>query len=152
MIQKETEAEILRLFHADKWRVGTIADQLGVHHTTVQRVLKQAGVEPKSIAPRPSMADAFVPFIAAQLEKYSGLCASRLFEMVKARGYPGGPDHSGASSVSIGLVNPPTRFSTSRRCRQAVPSSQAFLRCLAERGENLGSNTSRLLQLLDSRR
>lgn len=93
MIPKETEAEILRLFHAEKWRVGTIADQLGVHHTTVQRVLKQVGIEPKALAPRPSMADPFVPFIVEQLEKYSGLCASRLFEMVKARGYPGGPDH-----------------------------------------------------------
>ncbi len=36
------------------------------------------------------------------------------------------------------------------RLAKAAPSSQAFLRCLAERGENLGSNTSRLLQLLDS--
>jgi hypothetical protein len=35
------------------------------------------------------------------------------------------------------------------RLAKAAPSSQAFLRCLAERGENLGSNTSRLLQLLD---
>lgn len=93
MIPKEKEAEIIRLFHAEKWRVGTIADQLGVHHTTVQRVLKQAGVEPKTLAPRPSMADPFVPFIIEQLEKYSDLCASRLFEMVKARGYQGGPDH-----------------------------------------------------------
>jgi transposase len=39
------------------------------------------------------MSDPFVPFIIEQLEKYSGLCSSRLFEMVKARGYPGGPDH-----------------------------------------------------------
>jgi transposase len=39
------------------------------------------------------MADPFVPFIVEQLEKYSGLCSSRLFEMVKARGYPGGRDH-----------------------------------------------------------
>jgi transposase len=93
MIPKDTEAEILRLFHAEKWRVGTIADQLGLHHTTVQRVLGQTGVEPKALAPRPSMADPFVPFIVEQLEKYSGLCSSRLFEMVKARGYPGGPDH-----------------------------------------------------------
>lgn len=93
MIPKETEAEIIRLFHAEKWRVGTIADQLRVHHTTVQRVLKQVGVEPKTLAPRPSMADAFVPFITEQLEKYPDLCASRLFEMVKARGYPGGSDH-----------------------------------------------------------
>jgi transposase len=93
MIPKETEADILRLFHAEKWRVGTISTQLGVHHTTVQRVLRHAGVEAKALAPRPSMADPFVPFIVAQLEKYPRLCSSRLFEMVKERGYPGGPDH-----------------------------------------------------------
>ncbi len=40
VIAKETESEILRLFHAEKWRIGTIAEQLGLHHTTVQRVLR----------------------------------------------------------------------------------------------------------------
>jgi transposase len=93
MITKEIEAEILRLFHAEKWRVGTIAEQLHVHHTTVQRVLNQAGVESRRIAPRPSLVDPFLPFIAEQLDKYPGLRASRLFEMVKQRGYPGGADH-----------------------------------------------------------
>jgi len=39
------------------------------------------------------MADPFVPFIVEQLGKYEGLCSSRLFEMVKERGYPGGADH-----------------------------------------------------------
>jgi predicted DNA-binding protein (UPF0251 family) len=43
VITRDKEAESIRLFHAQKWRVGTIADQLGVHHTTVQRVLEQAG-------------------------------------------------------------------------------------------------------------
>jgi transposase len=93
MISKETEADILRLFHAERWPVGTIARQLGVHHTTVQRVLQQTGVEIGAVTPRPSMADPFLPFIVEQLEKYSGLRASRLFQMVKARGYQGGPDH-----------------------------------------------------------
>jgi transposase len=93
MIPKETEADILRLFHAEKWPVGTIARQLGVHHTTVQRVLQQTGVEVEAVAPRPSMADPFLPYIVEQLEKYSGLRASRLFRMVKERGYQGGPDH-----------------------------------------------------------
>lgn len=93
MTTKETEAEILRLFHAEKWRVGTIAAQLQVHHTTVQRILRQSGLAQKQVTPRPSVADPFVPFVVAQLEKYPRLCASRLFEMVKERGYPGGPDH-----------------------------------------------------------
>jgi transposase len=93
MISKETEAEIVRLYHGEKWPIGTIAGQLGLHHTTVQRVLRHTGVDAKVVAPRPSMADPFVPFIVEQLEKYPGLRSSRLFVMIKERGYPGGPDH-----------------------------------------------------------
>jgi hypothetical protein len=63
MISTETEAEIARLYHGAKWPVGTIATQLRVHHTTVHRVLGQVGVEPKVVAPPPSMADPFEPFI-----------------------------------------------------------------------------------------
>lgn len=93
MIPKETEAEIVRLYHGEHWPIGTIAGQLGLHHTTVQRVLRHTGVDEKVVAPRPSMADPFVPFIVEQLEKYPGLRSSRLFVMIKERGYPGGPDH-----------------------------------------------------------
>ena len=38
-ITPELEAQILRLHYVEKWRVGTIARQLGVHHGTVDRVL-----------------------------------------------------------------------------------------------------------------
>ncbi len=93
MISKEIEAEILRLYHGEKWPIGTIASQLGIHHTTVQRVLRHTGVDSKVVAPRPSMVDPFVPFIVEQLQKYPGLRSSRLFVMIKERGYPGGPDH-----------------------------------------------------------
>jgi hypothetical protein len=47
---KEAESEILRLFCTEKWRIGTIADQLALHHTTVQRVLLQTGVESKELS------------------------------------------------------------------------------------------------------
>jgi len=93
MIPPELEAEILRLYHAEHWRVGTIARQLQVHHSTVRRVLLQSGVPAAGSAVRPSIADPFLPFIRATLEKYPTLCASRLHQMVKARGYAGGPDH-----------------------------------------------------------
>jgi len=93
MISKEREAEILRLYHAERWRVGTIAKHLGVHHTTVQRVLGQAGISTGGLTTRPSIADPYVPFIQETLAKYPRLCASRVFEMVRERGYPGGPDH-----------------------------------------------------------
>ncbi|HET9954459.1 MAG TPA: IS21 family transposase [Polyangiaceae bacterium] len=93
MIDKAVEANILRLFHAEKWPIGTIAAQLHVHHTTVQRVLAQAGLAPEQVSPRSSMSDPYTPFIVETLEKYPSLCASRLFQMVRERGYPGGPDH-----------------------------------------------------------
>jgi hypothetical protein len=99
-IPKEIEAEIVRLYHGEKWPIGTIAGQLGIHHTTVQRVLRQTGVDRKIVAPRPSMIDPYVPFIVEQLEKYPGLRASRLFVMIKERGYPAGPIISGVSSVA----------------------------------------------------
>lgn len=92
-ISPELEAQILRYFHVEKWPVGTIARQLGVHHGTVDRVLSQAGL-PKALRPhRPSRLDPFVPFIVQTLERFPTLSASRLYTMVCERGYPGGPDH-----------------------------------------------------------
>jgi len=93
MIDKSLEADILRLHHAERWPIGTIATQLHVHHTTVQRVLGQAGLDPELVSPRASIADPFLEFVVTTLQKYPTLCASRLFQMVKERGYPGGPDH-----------------------------------------------------------
>jgi transposase len=93
MISQALEAEILRLHHAEHWPVGTIARHLTVHHSVVRRVLTQAGVPAARIAPRPGIADAFVPFIRETLTQYPRLCASRLYVMVRERGYRGGPDH-----------------------------------------------------------
>jgi len=93
MIGRDRESEILRLFHAERWRVGTIATQLGHHHSTVRRVLSQAGLDAGLVSVRPSMVDLYVPFIQETLKQYPRLRASRLFVMVKERGYPGKPDH-----------------------------------------------------------
>ena len=40
-ISTELEANILRYYHVEKWRIGTIATQLNVHHSVVTRVLLQ---------------------------------------------------------------------------------------------------------------
>jgi transposase len=92
-ILPELEAQILRYYHVEKWRTGTIAAQLGVHHSTVTRILAQAGL-PKIGAPRRASAiDPYLPFIRETLEKFPTLTASRLYAMVKSRGYSGSPDH-----------------------------------------------------------
>jgi transposase len=121
MIPKETEAEIVRLYHAERWPIGTVATQLGLHHTTVQRVLRHSGLDVKVVAPRPSMADPFVPFIIEQLEKYPRLRASRLFVMLKERGYAGGPDHL---RRVIGRLRPKKSAEAFQRLR-TMPGDQA---------------------------
>jgi hypothetical protein len=92
-IPPELEAQILRFYHVEKWRGGTIARQLHVHHATVMRVLAQAGL-PRTGAPtRRSQVEPYLPFITATLQKFPTLTASRLYAMVRERGYRGGPDY-----------------------------------------------------------
>ena len=92
-IDKKTRAEILRLYHVEKWKIGTIARQLGVHRYTVERALTDAGEPGRAISPRPSIIDPYMPFIVQTLASWPTLPASRLYQMVRERGYPGGSDH-----------------------------------------------------------
>ena len=85
-ISPEREAQILRYYHAEHWRIGTIATQLGVHHSTVSRVLAQAGLPPAGAARRAGAIDPYLPFILETLEQFPTLTASRLYAMAKDRG------------------------------------------------------------------
>ena len=88
----DIEAQILRYYHVEKWRYGTIAAQLHIHHSSVERVLRQAGL-PRIGKNRISRIDPYLPFIRQTLEKFPRLTASRLYVMVRERGYTGSPDH-----------------------------------------------------------
>ena len=79
-ISEALKAEILRFYFVEHWRVGTIARQLGVHHSTVRRVLSQAGIPAPCQSTRASIVDPYLPFIVETLEKYPKLTASRLYE------------------------------------------------------------------------
>jgi transposase len=93
MISRELEAEILRLYTCEAWPIGTLARQLHIHHDTVRRVLGQAGIPAGVKYTRPSMAEPYLAFIQETLARYPTLRASRLYQMVRERGYPGAPDH-----------------------------------------------------------
>ena len=93
MIPRSLETEILRLHQTEHWPAGTIAVQLRVHHGTVRRVLAQAGVPVAEPTPRPSIVEPYRAFIVETLTKYPTLRASRLYTMVRERGYPGAADH-----------------------------------------------------------
>ena len=86
-IGPELEARILRFYYVEKWRINTIARQLRVHHSTVQRVLAQAGLPHASTSVRASTVDPYVSFITETLKQFPTLTASRLFAMVRGRGY-----------------------------------------------------------------
>ncbi|MCH8049711.1 IS21 family transposase [Patescibacteria group bacterium] len=92
-ISSALEEKIKRYYYVEKWRIGTISQQLGVHHGTVKRVLSQVGVSKNKLLTQSSMIDPFLPFIIETLEKYPKLTASRLYAMVQDRDYPGGIDH-----------------------------------------------------------
>lgn len=92
-VSKDLEAKVLRLYHVEKWRIGTIARQLHVHHSTVQRILRQAGVPTPQSAMRRSRVEPFLPFILETLERFPTLTAIRLYAMVRERGYHGSPSH-----------------------------------------------------------
>jgi transposase len=121
VISKETEAEILRLHYAEKWRKNTIAVQLNIHHATVERVLVQNGVSAEQLRVRASIADPFIEFIKANLKDYPKLNATRLYYMAKDRGYPGGVDHF---RDIVARYRPRTAVSASLRLR-TLPGEQA---------------------------
>lgn len=90
MIDPEQVARIRRLFFVEHWKVGTIASELGVHHDTVQRALVGNRVvgqtEPRVVA---SILDPYKPFLGETLARHPRLRASRLFGMIRERGYDG---------------------------------------------------------------
>jgi len=92
-ISEELKANILRYHHVEKWRIGTISSQLNVHHSTIKRVLSETGVSKHNILVQGSMIDPFLSFVMSTLERFPTLRASRLYDMVKERGYPGSRDH-----------------------------------------------------------
>lgn len=96
MIPPEVRAEIRRLREVEGLRVNTIARLVGVHHSTVSAVVEQVQrptSTPSQVKRRPSILDPYTPLISETLRKYPTLPASQLYEMLRRRGYPGGPDH-----------------------------------------------------------
>ena len=89
MIPPELHTQIRRLFYAEHWRLNTIAAQLGVHHDTVRRAIESERFVRPGAQIRPSALDPYKTFITATLEQYPRLRATRLWAMVRDRGYPG---------------------------------------------------------------
>jgi transposase len=84
------EHEIRRLHEVEKWKRGTIVAELGVHADVVDRVLDRGAERSLVVAPRPSLVDPYEAFIDETLKAHPRLRATRLFDMIRGRGYEGG--------------------------------------------------------------
>src|SRR5213082_959790 len=88
MISSEQSATIRRLFHAEHWKIGTIATELGLHPDTVRGALA-SGQFLTGRTPRASLTEPYLDFIRQTLEQHPRLRATRIFQMVRERGYTG---------------------------------------------------------------
>lgn len=119
VVSKETESEILRLHFAEKWKRGTIARQLNIHHGVVDRILAKNGIEIERLRVRASMIDAYLPFIRSVLAKYPKLTGTRVYAMVRERGYRGSEGH----------------FTEMLARHRPAPAAEAYLRLQTLKGE-----------------
>ena len=87
-VDRELIARIRHLFHAEHWKIGTIAEHLGLHWETVRQALQTDRFNRNKIE-RPRLTDPYLPLIRETLKQYPRLRATRLFEMLRARGYTG---------------------------------------------------------------
>ena len=88
MIPAETVARIRRLFYVEHWKIGTIASNLGVHPDAVRNALETDRFNRARIH-RATLADPYVSFVRDTLHSYPRLRATRIFQMLRQRGYQG---------------------------------------------------------------
>jgi transposase len=87
VIETALIARIRQLYYGEHWKVGTIAAELALHAETVRGALSEAPrIAPP---PRPSPVDGYQAFIEELLREHPRLRATRIFEMVRLRGYTG---------------------------------------------------------------
>ena len=88
MITPEIRVQIRRYFYAEHWKIGTIATALDVHPDTVRRAIEVERFQHAEPL-RPSMVDPYLPFVRQLLEQHPRLRATRLYQMIRDRGYSG---------------------------------------------------------------
>src|SRR5438445_5486128 len=88
MISPETRAEIRRYFYAEHWKIGTIAQQVNVQPAAVRHAIESDHFH-RSYPLRPSITDPYLGFIRQMLEQHPRLRATRIYHMIRERGYTG---------------------------------------------------------------
>jgi transposase len=87
VIDQETRAHIRRLFYAEHWKIGTIARELGLHPETVSAAVETDRFN--STKTPHNAADPYADFIREILKKHPTLRATRIYQMIRDRGFCG---------------------------------------------------------------
>lgn len=88
MIDPETHVQIRRYFYAEHWKIGTIATQLGIHKDAVRRAIESDRFH-RGPSLRPSIIDPYLEFVRQTLNQHPRLRATRIYQMIRDRGYTG---------------------------------------------------------------
>ena len=80
--------QIRRYFYAEHWKIGTIASELGLHPDTVRNAIESERFTPTPPL-RASIVDPYTEFIRQTLDQHPRLRATRIYQMVRDRGYTG---------------------------------------------------------------
>src|SRR5213593_3636598 len=89
MIEPEQVVEIRRLYFAEHWKIGTIATAFRLHPDTVRGAVETDRFNRTRVVRASALLDPYLPFIRATLEQYPRLRATRLYQMIRPRGYVG---------------------------------------------------------------
>jgi transposase len=88
MIHDEQVARIRHLFHAEHWKIGTIAAELLLHPDTVRQALETDRFRSQPRL-RAQLTDPYLDFLRQILQQYPRLRTTRLLQMIQPRGYTG---------------------------------------------------------------
>jgi transposase len=88
MISAETRAQIRQWFFAEHWKIGTIAQVLRIHPDTVRHAIESDRFH-RAQTLRACLTDPYVPFIRQTLDQHPWLRATRIYHMIRDRGYQG---------------------------------------------------------------
>ncbi len=121
-ISSSEEAEIIRLYFAEKWKIGSISKHLSRHHASIKRVInkRDSNLLEGNIKKKKSILDEYDNFIRETLQKYPRIAGNRLFYMLKERGYSG--QHPNLVRLKVSQLRP-------------RKSAEAFLRLKTLPGE-----------------
>ena len=88
MVSPETTVQIRHYFYAEHWKIGTIARQLSLHPDAVRHAIGSSDFNRPSPL-RPSITDPYLEFVRQTLDRHPRLRATRIYQMIRERGYPG---------------------------------------------------------------